>query len=94
MNRFHDWQKCSKCGRVMAKDRSLADCWLIVHSGKITCEHDFKPTVSLVPDLSESKRPQMPDANMSVPLVPETILGDTSGGSVDTSCAHEKKEGQ
>lgn len=41
--RFHDWQKCSKCGRVMAKDISLANCWLIHITGDFKCEHKFEP---------------------------------------------------
>lgn len=39
--RFHYWVKCSKCGRSMVKDRSLADCWLIIFYGNKECEHDF-----------------------------------------------------
>jgi len=41
--RFHDFKKCSKCGRSVCKDRTLdADAWLILFYGDKNCDHIFK----------------------------------------------------
>ena len=40
--RFHQWLKCSKCGRIQVRDRSLADCYLVVLVGDRKCEHNLE----------------------------------------------------
>lgn len=52
-------------------------------------------TVVPVPIKSESKSPDMPDANMSKTVGSSLKSSEvTAGGSLDNSCTHENKEGQ